>query len=31
VTEEDLKALNATFIGGGRFAELVSEASVVSF
>jgi hypothetical protein len=31
VTEEDLKTLNATFINGVQFAELVSEASVVSF
>jgi hypothetical protein len=31
VTEEDLKSLNATFIDGMKFAELVSEASVVTF
>jgi hypothetical protein len=31
VTAEDLKSLNATFIDAAKFAELVSEASVVSF
>jgi hypothetical protein len=31
VTEEDLKSMNAEFIDGVRFAELVSESSVVSF
>ena len=31
VTTEDLKSLNAAFIDRTKFAELVSEASVVSF
>ena len=31
VTAENLKSLNATFIDRTKFAELVSEASVVSF
>jgi hypothetical protein len=31
VTEEDLKALNASFIDAGQFATLVSESSVVTF
>jgi len=31
VTQEDLKTLNATFMDGVKFAELVSESSVVSF
>jgi hypothetical protein len=31
VTAEDLKTLNATFIDGVRFAELVADASVISF
>jgi hypothetical protein len=31
VTLEDIKSLNATFIDGVKFAELVSESSVVTF
>jgi hypothetical protein len=31
VTAEDLKSLNATFIDGIKFAELVSGSSVVTF
>jgi len=31
VTEDDLKWLNATFINGAQFAEMVAESSVVTF